>query len=192
MRDGPRFTTALPAAYRSGYDPPPVPVVKRETVGIVGGGPAGLTAAHDLCVAGYEVHVYEMTDRLGGMMIWGIPAFRCPPAVIQEDIDRLMRRCPGLTLHLNTALGREVSLDELKQRHDALLLTIGAWWGKRMNIPGEDDPRVVDGVSFLRRVNGGERPQLPETVVVVACLHGRRDPRIWARRSERPGTSLTD
>lgn len=149
------------------YDPPPVPVTKKQTVGVVGAGPAGLTAAHNLCVAGYEVHVYEMTDRLGGMMIWGIPAFRCPPAVIQEDIDRLANRCPGLKIHLNTALGEGLTLDELKQRHDAVLLTIGAWWGKPMQIPGESDDRVVDGVSFLRRINGGERPTLPETVVVV-------------------------
>ena len=149
------------------YDPPPVPVTKKQTVGIVGAGPAGLTAAHDLCVAGYEVHVYELTDRLGGMMIWGIPAFRCPPAVIQEDIDRLTNRCLGLKIHLNTALGEGLTLDQLKQRHDAVLLTIGAWWGKRMQIPGESDGRVVDGVGFLRGINGGERPTLPETVVIV-------------------------
>ena len=60
----------------------------------MGAGPAGLVAAHDLCVAGYAVHVYEMTDRLGGMMIWGIPAFRLPPGIIDEDVDRLMQRCP--------------------------------------------------------------------------------------------------
>ena len=124
-------------------------------------------AAHDLCVAGYAVHVYEMTDRLGGMMIWGIPAFRLPPGIIDEDVDRLMQRCPGLEVHLDTALGREVSLGELKERHDAVLLTIGAWWGKPMGIPGEEDERVVDGVGFLRRVNAGERPEMPETVVVV-------------------------
>ena len=149
------------------YDPPPIPVSKKQTVGVIGAGPAGLTAAHDLCVAGYEVHVYEMTDRLGGLMIWGIPEFRCPPAVIQEDIDRLTNRCPGLKTHLNTALGDGVTLDQLKERHDAVLLTIGAWWGKRMQIPGESDDRVVDGVSFLRRINGGERPTLPATVVVI-------------------------
>ena len=146
---------------------PPVPVSRAETVGIVGGGPAGLTAAHDLAVAGYEVHVYEMSDRLGGMMIWGIPAFRCPPEVIEEDMRRILKRCPGIKLHLGTALGAEVSLDELKRRHDAVLLTIGAWWGKQMEIPGEEDGRVVDGVGFLRRVNGGERPELPEKVVVI-------------------------
>ncbi len=146
---------------------PPVPVTRKETVGIVGGGPAGLVAAHDLAVAGFEVHVYEMSDRLGGMMVWGIPAFRLPPGTVEEDMTRLFKRCPGIKVHLNTALGRDVSLDELKQRHDAVLLAIGAWWGKPMGIPGEDDPRVVDGVSFLRRVNGGERPTLPETVLVV-------------------------
>ncbi len=149
------------------YRPPAHAVTKAETVGIVGAGPAGLTAAHDLAVAGYEVHVYEMSDRLGGMMVWGIPAFRLPVGIIQQDIDRLFAKCPGITAHLNCTLGKDVTLDQLKARHDAVLLTIGSWWGKTMRIPGEDDPRVVDGVSFLRRVNAGERPELPETVVVV-------------------------
>lgn len=142
-------------------------VTQKQTVGVIGAGPAGLTAAHDLAVAGYEVHVYEMSDRPGGMMIWGIPGFRCPPNVIQEDMDRMFHKCPGIKLHLNCALGDGVTMDELKERHDAVLLTIGAWWGKPMGIPGEDDARVVDGVSFLRRINAGERPELPETVVVV-------------------------
>ncbi len=149
------------------FAPEPQPVTRDQSVGIVGAGPAGLVAAHDLCVAGYEVHVYEMTDRLGGMMVWGIPAFRLPVGIIDEDIDRLQAKCPGLHVHLQTALGRDVSLEALKARHEAVLLTIGAWWGKSMQIPGEADSRVVDGVGFLRRVNAGERPELPETVVVV-------------------------
>ena len=134
---------------------------------VVGAGPAGLVAAHDLCVAGYEVHVYEMSDRPGGMMAWGIPAFRLPPGIIDEDIDRLEHRCPGLKMHYSCALGENISLEELKERHDAVLLTIGAWWGKAMNIDGEADERVVDGVGFLRNVNAGERPELPDTVVVI-------------------------
>ena len=166
------------------YDPPPVPVTKKESVGIVGSGPAGLTAAHDLCVAGYTVDVYEMSDRLGGMMAWGIPAFRLPPGIIDEDIDRLTGKCPGLRVHLDTELGKQVHLEELKERHDAVLLAIGSWWGKPMEIPGEEHPLVVDGVGFLRRVNTGERPQLPEKVVVVgggdvamdACRVARRLP----------------
>ncbi len=146
---------------------PPVEVSRPESVGIVGGGPAGMTAAQDLAEAGFEVHVYEMSDRLGGMMAWGIPAFRLPPGTIEEDLDRLLSHCPGITPHLDCALGEDVTLDELKERHDAVLLTIGAWWGKDMHIPGDDDARVVDGVGFLRRVNGGERPELPETVLVI-------------------------
>ena len=149
------------------FRPPAHEVTKTETIGIVGAGPAGLTAAHDLAVAGYQVHVYEMSDRLGGLMVWGIPAFRLPVGVIQQDIDRLFAKCPGITAHLDCALGQDITLDELKEKHGAVLLTIGSWWGKDMKIPGEDDPRVVDGVSFLRRINGGERPELPETVVVV-------------------------
>ncbi len=150
------------------YVPPSIKATQSKTVAIIGSGPAGLTAAHELCDAGFEVHVYEMTDRLGGMMIWGIPAFRLPPNIIEEDINRLLKRYPDLHIHLNTGLGKEISLDELKSKHDAVLLTIGSWWGKTMDIPGEDgNENVVDGVSFLRRVNAGERPTLPETVVVV-------------------------
>lgn len=148
-------------------DPPPIPVTRKETVAIVGSGPAGLVAAHDLSVAGFEVHVYEMTDRLGGMMIWGIPAFRLPPSVIVEDIERLKRRCPELKIHLNTALGADISLEELKSRHAAVVLAIGSWWGKQLDIPGGDHPSVLDGVQFLRDVNEGARPEMPETVVVI-------------------------
>ena len=162
----------------------PVPVSRSETVAIVGAGPAGLSAANDLCTAGFAVDVYEMTDRPGGMMAWGIPEFRLPAGIIEQDIKRLQQKCPGLTLHLNTALGRDLTLQELKARHSAVLLTIGAWWGKPMGIPGEDHGQVVDGVSFLRRINSGERPRLPETVVVVgggdvamdACRAAKRLP----------------
>ena len=133
-------TSWTSSAPRTGL--PPVPVTKTQTVGIVGGGPAGLTAAQDLAEAGYAVHVYELTDMLGGYMTWGIPAFRCPPEVFQEDIDRMLARCPGITVHLGIGLGRGVTLDELKERHDAVLLTIGAWWAKGLRIENADDERV--------------------------------------------------
>ncbi|MBT6066348.1 MAG: FAD-dependent oxidoreductase [Proteobacteria bacterium] len=142
-------------------------VSREQSGGIVGSGPAGLTAAFELCKAGFAVDIYEMTDRLGGTMVWGIPQFRLPAGVIEEDIERLQKQCLGLTVHLNTSLGSAISLDELKSRHNAVLLTIGAWWGKPMGVAGEDHPQVEDGVSFLRRINAGERPHMPETVVVV-------------------------
>ena len=163
---------------------PAVAVTRTETVAIVGAGPAGLTAAQDLAEAGYAVHVYEASDRLGGMMVWGIPAFRLPPGIIEEDTQRMLKHCPGIEVHLDTGLGTEVSLAELKSRHDAVLLTIGSWWGKSLAILGAEDPRVVDGVGFLRRVNAGERPEMPARVVVVgggdvamdACRVARRLP----------------
>ena len=162
---------------------PPVPVTKAPTVAVVGGGPAGLTAAQDLAEAGYAVHVYEQSSMLGGYMTWGIPEFRCPRSVFEEDIERTLARCPGISVHLDTELGTDVTLDELKERHDAVLVTIGAWWAKPF-AGAIDDPRVVDGVEFLRAVNDGARPTLPAHVVVVgagdvamdACRVARRLP----------------
>jgi NADPH-dependent glutamate synthase beta subunit-like oxidoreductase len=150
-----------------GFHLPPVKVSQQKTVAVVGGGPAGITAAHDLAEAGYEVHIYEASDRLGGMCVWGIPRFRLPEGVIQQDIDRVLNHCPGIKVHLNSALGEQVKLDELKQKHDAVLLSIGAFVGKQIGIPGEAAPFVEDGVGFLRRINAGERPVMPKTVLVV-------------------------
>lgn len=151
----------------SGTALPPVAVTRSETVAVVGGGPAGLTAAQDLAEAGFAVHIYEASDRLGGMAVWGIPRFRLPDGVIQNDIDRILSHCPGITVHLSTPLGPDLTLDDLKAKHDAVVLTIGATWGKTIGVPGEDRPEVLDGVGFLRRINAGERPTLPETVLVV-------------------------
>ena len=161
-----------------------IEVTRKETIAIVGGGPAGLTAAKDLAEAGFEVHVYEMMDRLGGMMVWGIPTFRLPDGIIDEDLNRLTDRCPGIKVHLSCALGKDITLDELKGKHDAVLLSIGAWGGKTMTALDVDDARVVGGVDFLRDINSGARPDMPETVLVIgggdvamdACRAAKRLP----------------
>jgi NADPH-dependent glutamate synthase beta subunit-like oxidoreductase len=107
------------------WEPQPCPATRNQSIAIVGAGPAGLVAAHDLSVAGFKVDVYEASDRPGGMMVWGIPAFRLPPGIIDQDISRLQKKCPGLDIHLNTALGRNITLQTLKQKHDTVLLTLG-------------------------------------------------------------------
>ncbi|MBT5675029.1 MAG: FAD-dependent oxidoreductase [Rhodospirillaceae bacterium] len=146
---------------------PPVKASRDESIGIVGGGPAALTAAQDLSLDGFKVHIYEMTERLGGMVAWGIPFNRLPQDVLAEDIDRVLARCPDIEVHFNTSLGDDVNLDELKERHQAVLLTIGTTWGKKLPVPGSDLPVVLDGVDFLHRVNAGERPQVSGKVVVI-------------------------
>lgn len=150
-----------------GVTRPPVLPSRPQSVGVVGGGPAGLTAAQDLALKGFKVTVYEASDRLGGMMVWGIPRFRLPAGVIDADIERLKKRCPGIEIRTGAALGRDVTLAELKKNHDAVLLAIGASVGKPLDLPGGDEHRLVDGVAFLRRVNEGQRPTLPKHVLVI-------------------------
>ncbi len=150
-----------------GYALPPVTVTRRESVAIVGGGPAGMTAAQDLSEAGFKVHVYEASDRLGGMAVWGIPRFRLPEGIIAQDIDRILKHCPDIEVHYNTPLGPDLTLDDLKAKHDSVVLAIGASKGRKMGIPGEYRTEVVDGISFLRRINSGERPTLPENILVI-------------------------
>lgn len=149
------------------YRLPPVAPDKTKKVAIIGAGPAGLTAAQDIALAGYAVDLYEAQSRPGGMALWGIPDFRLPPNVVQDDIDRILQRCPGIKLHLNAPLGETIALEDLQKSHDAILLAIGASAGKKLGVPGDDNGHVIDGVSFLNRINGGERPILPKNIVVI-------------------------
>ncbi len=146
---------------------PPVSVTRSETVGIVGSGPTGLTAAQDLAEAGYEVHVYEKLERLGGMMNV-FPEFRIPRRVIEDDINRLLDHCPGVKVHLNCALGDQISLEDLKKRHDVVFLAIGLWRDKRTGIPGETEGlKGLYGIDFLDELGKGTEITLSGKVIVI-------------------------
>ena len=168
----------------STWSPPIQQPTKSKSVAIVGSGPAGLTAAQDIAQAGYHVHLYEAASKPGGVLTWGIPDFRLPPEVVEQDIGHVLTRYPGIKLHLSTALGEAITLGELTAQHDAVVLATGANAGKKLGIPGDDLPSIVDGVTFLARVNGGDRPTMPETVLVIgggdvamdACRVARRLP----------------
>lgn len=150
------------------YRLPPIPVTQTKTVGIVGGGPTGLTAAQDLAEAGYAIHIYEKADRLGGMMAWGIPAFRLPRQYTEQDLERILAHCPGITVHTGCALGENISLKELKERHDVVLLAVGLWEDRRLGVPGEEDVTSgLHGIGFLTGINRGERVVLGHKAVVV-------------------------
>src|SRR5258707_7868726 len=106
-----------------------------ERVAIVGAGPTGLSAAYYLARRGYRVTVYDAMPVAGGMMAIGIPDYRLPRAELNRDIDAICEL--GVEIRLNTAIGRDVTLDELQEQYDAVLLAVGAQRSQRLEIPGE-------------------------------------------------------
>ncbi len=145
----------------------PIPPIEDngKSVAVVGGGPAGLSAAYYLRRLGYAVTVYEKEAHLGGMMRYGIPDYRLPPAVLQAEIDWLLAH--GIAVKVGTALGRDVTLDELREDHDAVLLALGCWRSSPLRVPGEDLPGVLKGIEFLYGVNTGRPPAIGRRVAVI-------------------------
>jgi len=136
-----------------------------QSIGIVGGGPAGMACAHDLRRLGYQVSVYEATDKLGGAMWLGIPEYRLDRGVLQADIDAIVGL--GVEVHYNTKLGDDVALGQLRDRHDALFLGIGATLGRGLDIEGADADGVFKAIEFLINMNRGFTVDIGERVVVI-------------------------
>ena len=171
-----RGTLDEPIAIRSlkrfaaehGHLPPVDPPVTRRSdkVGIVGGGPAGMSAAFYLARLGYPVTVFEAMPVPGGMMAIGIPSYRLPREVLQEEIARIVGL--GVDLRLNTAMGRDFTLGDLENEgYRAVFLSTGASKSRRLGVPGDDVPGVLPATLFLKRVNLGEAPRLSGPAVVV-------------------------
>jgi NADPH-dependent glutamate synthase beta subunit-like oxidoreductase len=148
---------------------PPVtpPAVRRsERVAIVGGGPAGMSAAWYLARLGYGVTVLEAMGVPGGMMAIGIPAYRLPRDVLQAEIARILSA--GVELRLNAVMGRDFTLGDLEREGFlAVFLATGASRSRRLGVPGDDVAGVVPATLFLKRVNLGELPTIAGDVVVV-------------------------
>ena len=138
---------------------------RTQSVGIVGGGPAGLACAHDLARWGYRVTVYEATDRLGGAMWLGIPEYRLDRTVLAADVAAIVDL--GVEVEYNTRLGRDVTLADLRRRHDAVFLAIGATLGRGLDIDGADADGVFKAIEFLINMNRGFQVTIGERVVVV-------------------------
>jgi formate dehydrogenase beta subunit len=136
-----------------------------QSVGIVGGGPAGMACAHDLRRLGYRVTVYEATDKLGGAMWLGIPEYRLDRSVLAADIDDIVAL--GVEVQLNTRLGVDVTLEQLRARHDAVFLGIGATLGRGLDIEGADADGVFKAIEFLINMNRGFQVDVGERVVVI-------------------------
>lgn len=147
-------------------EPPPGPR-RPQRVAVVGAGPAGLTAAYDLALAGYPVTVFEGEAEPGGMLRYGITAYRLPRDVLAAEIEVLVRA--GVEIRTGRRLGRELELERLLAGdYAALLLAVGAQRGRRLGITGEGErPEVEDALTFLRRVNDGDTRPVRGRVVVI-------------------------
>jgi NADH-quinone oxidoreductase subunit F len=149
-----------------GLELTPKPKEKRdEKVAIVGSGPAGLTCAHYLALEGYQVTIFESLPVAGGMLAVGIPECRLPRDVLDHDID--MIRKMGVEIRMNTAVGKDIQLPDLRKEYQAVFVAAGAHQGLRLAIDGEDVPQVIDAVEFLREVNLGRPADIGGRVVVV-------------------------
>jgi NADPH-dependent glutamate synthase beta subunit-like oxidoreductase len=173
---------------------PELPEIDKAPVAVVGAGPAGLSAAFFLRTLGHDVTVYEKYDRLGGLLWREIPPFRLPQDILEKELGRLTKM--DIRFELGKALGRDVSLAELRRKYKAVILTIGQGKSRELGVPDEDHPAVHDGVGLLAKIHQSEKVDLGKRIIVVgggnnamACartlLRMGREVKIVYRRSRR-------
>jgi NADPH-dependent glutamate synthase beta subunit-like oxidoreductase/Pyruvate/2-oxoacid:ferredoxin oxidoreductase delta subunit len=159
---------------------------RAEKVAIVGSGPAGMSCAYHLARRGYPVTVFEAFPKAGGMLRYGIPDYRLPQKVLDAEIQRILDM--GVELKVNTMVGKDVPLTDIRRDYKAVFVGLGAHKGLNLRVEGEDAENVITGVEFLHRVNVGDKVEVGNSVVVI----GGGDTAIDAARvSRRLGADVT-
>lgn len=139
-------------AFENGWVKPPQPVAERsESVGIIGAGPAGLAAADMLRQRGYQVTIYDRYDRVGGLLIYGIPGFKLEKHVVQRRHDLLADG--GVTFRMNVDIGVDISFDEIRATHDAVLVATGVYKARDITAPGVGMEGIVPALDYLTASN---------------------------------------
>lgn len=162
-------------AWEQGWVAPLVPHAgpSGRSVGIVGAGPAGLTAAELLRREGHDIHVYDRHDRAGGLLTYGIPGFKLEKSVVMRRIARL--EAGGIAFHLGVEIGRDLGFDALRARHDAIFLATGVYRARAAGVPGADRPGVVRALDYLiasnRRGFGDPVPAFDSGALDAAGRH---------------------
>lgn len=134
-------------------------------VAVIGGGPAGLSAAYQLALKGHSVTIFDERPELGGMMRYGIPGFRTPRHILDAEIQRILDL--GVQTRLSTRVGRDVTMEQIRQEYDAVFLGLGAQSGRPLPVEGADAPNVVTATAFLKAFNDGRLRHVGKRVVVV-------------------------
>jgi len=161
---------------------------KDQKVAVIGGGPAGVSAAYQLSRRGYGVKIFEAMDKAGGMLRWGIPGYRLPEGVLDAEIQKVLEL--GVEIQYGVKIGKDITLDQLKADYNAIFVGLGAQQGISLGVDGEDAPNVFSGVDFLNRFHHGE--QLDLGMDVVAIVVGGGDTAIDAARiCKRLGANVT-
>ncbi len=154
------------AADHAGTVPPPecAPDTGKR-VAVVGGGPSGLTCAYYLRLMGHDVTVFERRRRLGGMLRYGIPCYRLPDDILDEDINAILST--GVKIRMGEDIGKHTTLEALRGEYDAVYLSIGAHSDNKLGIEGEDSRGVISAVDLLRGIGDGEKPDFTGKRVVI-------------------------
>ncbi len=134
-------------------------------VSIIGGGPAGLTAAYYLCLSGHEVTIFDSMPEMGGMLRYGIPEYRLPKKVLKKEISAIEKL--GVLMKNNVSIGEDISFEEIRKNSDAVLIAAGAWKATGIGCSGEELSGVISGIDFLREVNSGKIPEIGKNVAVI-------------------------
>ena len=136
-----------------------------KTVAVIGGGPAGLSAAYQLARKGHAVTIFDERAELGGMMRYGIPGFRTPRPVLDAEIQRILDL--GVTARMGTRIGTDITLEQIRAEFDAVFLGLGAQAGRPLPVEGSEAPNVVTATAFLKAFNDGRMRHVGKRVVVV-------------------------
>ena len=159
---------------------------RSEKIAVIGSGPAGLMCAYKLRQQGYQVTIFEALPVAGGMMRVGIPDFRLPPQILDDEIQKILDT--GIKIKLNTQIGRDIKLIALQKSYKAIFISIGAHIDQKLGVVGEELPGVKSGIDFLRRVNLGEDINVGCRVLVVGGGNSATD---VARTAKRMGADVS-
>lgn len=144
---------------------PPCEEKNGKKVAVAGAGPAGLSCAYFLTTKGYSVEIFESESHGGGMLRYGIPAYRLPKDILDKEIENIEKM--GVEIHYNKRLGKDFTVQSLKSDFDAVFVAIGAWSASEMRCSGEDADGVFGGIDVLYKVANGETVDLGKKVCVV-------------------------